>query len=42
MASPNIHVWQDVYHAPADGLVLQVKIQADVVTTFRVRSFKER
>jgi motility quorum-sensing regulator/GCU-specific mRNA interferase toxin len=35
-------VWQDIYHAPADGLILYVKIQADVVTAFRVMSFKER
>lgn len=37
-------VWQDVYHAPAEGegLVLYIKFQADVVTEFRVMSFKER
>lgn len=35
-------VWQDVYHVPADGLVLYVKFQADVITEFRVMSFKER
>ncbi|KOX60319.1 hypothetical protein ADL19_02420 [Streptomyces purpurogeneiscleroticus] len=35
-------VWQDVYHVPAAGLVLYVKVQADVVTEFRVMSFKER
>ena len=34
--------WQDVYHVPADGLVLYVKFQADVVTEFRLMSFKER
>ncbi len=34
--------WQDVYHVPAEGLVLYVKFQADVVTAFRVMSFKER
>ena len=34
--------WQDVYHVPADGQVLYVKFQADVVTEFRVMSFKER
>jgi motility quorum-sensing regulator/GCU-specific mRNA interferase toxin len=34
--------WQDVYHVPADDLVLYVKFQADVVTEFRVMSFKER
>lgn len=34
--------WQDVYHVPADGLVLYVKFQAYVVTEFRVVSFKER
>lgn len=34
--------WQDVYHVPADGLTLYVKFQADVVTEFRVMSFKEK
>jgi motility quorum-sensing regulator / GCU-specific mRNA interferase toxin len=35
-------VWQDVYHVRADDLMLYVKFQADVVTEFRVMSFKER
>jgi len=35
-------VWQDVYHAPVAGLTLYVKVQADVVTEFRLMSFKER
>ena len=37
-------VWQDVYHAPAgdEGAVLYIKFQADVVTEFRVISFKEK
>lgn len=35
-------VWQDVYHVPAEGFVLYVKFQADVVTEFRVMSFKEK
>jgi motility quorum-sensing regulator/GCU-specific mRNA interferase toxin len=34
--------WQDVYHVPEDDVVLYVKFQADVVTEFRVMSFKER
>ncbi len=34
--------WQDVYHVPADDLTLYVKVQADVVTEFRVVSFKEK
>ncbi len=34
-------VWQDVYHVPVEDLLLYVKIQADVVTEFRVVSFKE-
>ncbi len=34
--------WQDVYHVPVDGLILYVKFQADVVTEFRVMSFKEK
>jgi motility quorum-sensing regulator / GCU-specific mRNA interferase toxin len=35
-------VWQDVYNVPTEGLVLYVKFQADVVTEFRVVSFKEK
>lgn len=35
-------VWQDVYHAPARGLALYIKLQADVVTEFIVMSFKEK
>ncbi len=35
-------VWQDVYHVPARGLILYVKFQGDVVTEFKVVSFKER
>jgi motility quorum-sensing regulator/GCU-specific mRNA interferase toxin len=34
--------WQDVYHVPADGLLLYIKFQADVLTEFRVISFKEK
>ena len=34
--------WQDVYHVPADDVLLYVKFQADAVTGFRVMSFKER
>ncbi len=35
-------VWQDVYHVPADAMVLYVKFQADVLTEFRVIAFKEK
>lgn len=35
-------VWQDVYHVPADEMVIYVKFQADIVTEFRVMSFKEK
>lgn len=35
-------VWQDVYHVPARGLMLYLKFQADVITEFRVMSFKEK
>ena len=35
-------VWQDVYHVPSGDLVLYVKFQADVLTEFRVMSFKEK
>jgi motility quorum-sensing regulator/GCU-specific mRNA interferase toxin len=36
------HLWQDVYHVPADGLTLYVKFTADVVTEFVLLSFKEK
>ncbi len=36
------HVWQDVYHVPADEMILYVKFQADVVTEFRIMAFKEK
>ena len=43
MTSYNNHrEWQDVYHVPHDGLVLYVKFVADVVTDFRILSFKEK
>lgn len=37
-------VWQDVYNVPVpdEGMVLYVKFQADVITEFRVMSFKEK
>ncbi|MBD0416237.1 type II toxin-antitoxin system MqsR family toxin [Oryzicola mucosus] len=35
-------VWQDVYHVPARDLILYVKFQADIITEFRVMSFKEK
>jgi motility quorum-sensing regulator / GCU-specific mRNA interferase toxin len=35
-------VWQDVYHVPADGMVLCIKFQADVITEFKIMSFKEQ
>ncbi len=35
-------IWQDVYHVPAEGLVLYVKFQEDIVTEFRLMSFKEK
>ncbi|MDI5929427.1 type II toxin-antitoxin system MqsR family toxin [Rhizobium leguminosarum] len=35
-------IWQDVYHVPAQGTVLYVKFQADVVTEFTLMSFKEK
>jgi motility quorum-sensing regulator / GCU-specific mRNA interferase toxin len=35
-------VWQDVYHVPDGNLWLYVKFQADVLTEFRVMSFKEK
>ncbi len=38
----NHRVWQDVYHVPVRGLTLYVKFQADVLTEFKVLSFKEK
>lgn len=35
-------LWQDVYHVPAQGLILYVKFCADVITEFRLLSFKEK
>jgi motility quorum-sensing regulator / GCU-specific mRNA interferase toxin len=35
-------VWQDVYRVPAEELILYVKFQADMVTEFKVMSFKEK
>ena len=35
-------VWQDVYHVPARDHLLYVKFQADVVTEFKVMSFKDK
>ncbi len=35
-------LWQDVYHVPARGLTLYVKLQADVINEFTVVSFKEK
>jgi motility quorum-sensing regulator/GCU-specific mRNA interferase toxin len=32
--------WQDACHVPAEDLVLYVKFRADLVTEFRVISFK--
>lgn len=34
--------WQDVYHVPFAGLVVYLKFQADLVTDFRIMSFKEK
>ena len=35
-------VRQDVYHVPSDGLLLYIEFQSDVVTEFKVMSFKEK
>jgi motility quorum-sensing regulator/GCU-specific mRNA interferase toxin len=35
-------VWQDVYRAPARGLALYVKFQADIVTEFKPMAFREK
>ena len=35
-------LWQDVYHVPSGDLILYLKVKADVVTEFRIVSFKER
>ena len=35
-------LWQDVYHVPFYDFVLYVKFQADIITEFKIMSFKER
>jgi motility quorum-sensing regulator/GCU-specific mRNA interferase toxin len=35
-------VWQDVFHVPVEEMILYVKFQANVVTSFTVMSFKEK
>ena len=35
-------IWQDVYHVPWEEMVLYVKFTDDVVTEFRLLSFKEK
>lgn len=35
-------LWQDVYHVPAQGMIIYVKFCADVITEFRLLSFKEK
>lgn len=35
-------IWQDVYNVPADAMVLYVKFQANVITSFTVMAFKEK
>jgi motility quorum-sensing regulator / GCU-specific mRNA interferase toxin len=35
-------VWQDVYYVPFNGIVLYIKFQADVITEFKIMSFKEQ
>ena len=35
-------VWQDVYHVPYDNNIIYIKFIADVVTEFRLLSFKEK
>lgn len=35
-------LWQDVYHFPHEALVLYIKFTADVMTEFRLLSFKEK
>lgn len=34
--------WQDVYHVPYADLVIYIKFVADVLTEFKLLSFKER
>ena len=35
-------LWQDVCHVPSDDLTLYIKFQADMITVFKVMSFKEK
>ena len=38
----NHKLWQDVYHVPSRAGILYVKFQADLITQFRLMSFKEK
>jgi motility quorum-sensing regulator / GCU-specific mRNA interferase toxin len=35
-------LWQDVYHVPYGEWLLYIKFQADIVTVFKIVSFKEK
>ena len=35
-------VWQDVYYVPVEGVFLYIKFQADMITEFKIMSFKEQ
>ncbi|AWK85930.1 type II toxin-antitoxin system MqsR family toxin [Azospirillum thermophilum] len=34
--------WQDVYHVPFNDVVIYTKFRVDVLTGFRILSFKEK
>lgn len=38
----NHREWQDVYHVPHGGQVIYIKFVADVISDFRLLSFKEK
>ena len=40
-AHRNAHIWQDVYKVPVEGGLLYVKFTSEIVTEFKVLSFKE-
>jgi len=38
----NHREWQDVYHVPYGGQVIYIKFVSDVISEFRLLSFKEK
>lgn len=38
----NHKIWQDVYHVPYNGLILYIKFTEDLISDFKLLSFKEK